>query len=216
MSRKSTAETVPTAQEKRKEATRQRIMHHAMQIFQERGYENSTMSELVARAKCSMETVYRYFNNKEDMFAAILDEWLERNIGRMDRYTADHDDLREGLLYISRIFIDELYGDQDVQIRNMLMYESVRRPEIGALYYNNFICKGNKFVEKYFKAQQQAGNMRSDMSVKAVSEYFIGMLMCQYFFQRHFNVRKPMSSRETSRFVNQIVDDFIKAFGRQP
>lgn len=206
---------VSQAQEKRKEATRQRILQHALQLFQEKGFENSSMSELVSRARCSMETVYRYFDNKEDLFAAILDAWLEKNIGRMDRYTADHDDLREGLLYISRIFIDELYGDQEVQIRNMLMYESVNRPELGALYYNNFICKGNKFVENYFKAQQKAGNIRSDMGVKAVSEYFIGMLMCQYFFQRHFNVRKPLSPREATKFVNQIVEDFIKAFGRQ-
>jgi TetR/AcrR family transcriptional repressor of cmeABC operon len=203
----------PTPQARRKRATKQRILHHALLLFQEKGFENSSMNELVSRAKCSLETVYRYFDNKEDLFAAILDEWLERNLGRMDRYTADHEDLREGLIYISKIFINELFSDQDVQVRNMLMFDAVKRPELGQLYYNDFVCKGYEFVERYFRTQQEAGELRNDISVEAMSDYFTGMLITRYFFKRHFNVRKQMTPSEVNAFVKQVVDDFIKAFG---
>src|SRR5918911_5185084 len=53
------------------ERTREHILETAIQLFIEKGYENTTMREIAAAAKCSLGLTYRYFARKEDLVLAL-------------------------------------------------------------------------------------------------------------------------------------------------
>lgn len=50
----------------------------ATRQFAELGYEGTTMRSLAKEAKCSAMTPYRYFDSKEEIFATVCAEALER------------------------------------------------------------------------------------------------------------------------------------------
>ncbi|MDP4510231.1 TetR/AcrR family transcriptional regulator [Nonomuraea turcica] len=53
--------------ERKKRQTRQRISEVAIGLFVERGFENVTIAEVASAAEVSVNTVYNYFESKEDL-----------------------------------------------------------------------------------------------------------------------------------------------------
>jgi len=51
---------------------RQRLMHAALDLFADLGYEETSVGTIVARAKMSKSAFYEYFNSKEHCFREVL------------------------------------------------------------------------------------------------------------------------------------------------
>ncbi|RYY27075.1 MAG: TetR/AcrR family transcriptional regulator [Sphingomonadales bacterium] len=61
----------------RTDEKRQEIMSAAAAVFGETGYERSSMAAIAQRANASKQTLYSYFESKEDMFSAVMLEAME-------------------------------------------------------------------------------------------------------------------------------------------
>lgn len=65
----------PLTPERRRQMTRQHLLVAAAQVFSERGFHGASLDEVAARAGFSKGAVYSNFQNKEDLFFAVL-EWI--------------------------------------------------------------------------------------------------------------------------------------------
>lgn len=65
----------PLTPERRRQMTREHLLTAAAQVFTERGFHGASMDEVAARAGFSKGAVYSNFQNKEDLFLAVL-EWI--------------------------------------------------------------------------------------------------------------------------------------------
>jgi AcrR family transcriptional regulator len=63
-----------TSTEARKDARRRSLLDAATHLFGTVGYHTTTVPEIVAAAGSSVGSFYCYFRNKEDIFAAVLEE----------------------------------------------------------------------------------------------------------------------------------------------
>jgi len=57
--------------------TRERILQAAIDLFLEKGYTASGMAEILDRANANSGSFYHFFQNKEDLLAAVLDRYAE-------------------------------------------------------------------------------------------------------------------------------------------
>lgn len=55
---------------------RQSILLAARDCFQEHGYDNTTIRDIVRRTHLAAGTFYNYFSSKQDIFAALLSDFL--------------------------------------------------------------------------------------------------------------------------------------------
>lgn len=55
---------------------RSAILDAARECFRERGYDNSTIRDIVRRTGLAAGTFYNYFSSKQDIFAALLTDFL--------------------------------------------------------------------------------------------------------------------------------------------
>ena len=60
--------------ESRKDARPQELLAAALDLFVERGYAATRLDEVAARAGVSKGTLYLYFENKEELFKAVVRE----------------------------------------------------------------------------------------------------------------------------------------------
>lgn len=73
--------SVPQGRPPRAEAhrVRQRILNAARAVFLKRGFHQATMDMIVKRARASKRTVYNLFDNKEALFTAVLEDFIQRS-----------------------------------------------------------------------------------------------------------------------------------------
>lgn len=58
--------------------TRAELVAAARAVFAEKGYADTRLSDITARAGCSTGTLYTYFRNREEILAAVIDGTTDR------------------------------------------------------------------------------------------------------------------------------------------
>jgi AcrR family transcriptional regulator len=56
--------------------TRERLIHSARYLFWERGFAGTSMTELLAHAEVNSGSFYHFFESKESLLRAVLEEYL--------------------------------------------------------------------------------------------------------------------------------------------
>lgn len=62
----------PSRREREKQRQRQEILAAALDLFAEKGYHNVSMHEIAERAEFAIGTLYTIFQNKEDLYKALV------------------------------------------------------------------------------------------------------------------------------------------------
>ena len=64
--------------------TRQKLVEVARELFAHKGLEATTMNDIAANSGKGRRTLYTYFRNKEEIYAAVIETELERLSERID------------------------------------------------------------------------------------------------------------------------------------
>lgn len=88
------------------------ILLTAVQVFSAKGYQQATMEEIALRVGIGKGTLYRHFQSKEAIFAAIQDWGVKRLGQEMDDAVADLDDPLEKIRRMVDVHMRFFYRDR--------------------------------------------------------------------------------------------------------
>ena len=71
--------------EREKLLQRQEILAVALTLFSEKGYHNVSMQEVAGKAEFAIGTLYKFFQNKEDLYRVLVLEECEKFYDAFDR-----------------------------------------------------------------------------------------------------------------------------------
>jgi AcrR family transcriptional regulator len=90
----------PGLRERKKQRTRETISRVALELFAERGYDETTLDDIAEAADVSKRTIFAYFDSKEDILFAdepAYEELLEQKLQQRESGSTTFDAVRDFL-----------------------------------------------------------------------------------------------------------------------
>jgi AcrR family transcriptional regulator len=103
--------------ERRRELTRTALIDSARHAFAQKGYEGASLDEIAANAGFTRGAIYKHFDNKEDLFLAVMAEFNVRMLGS----------------FAELLDVDVEAATDPTSIARMLMGSELSDPEMWAL-----------------------------------------------------------------------------------
>ena len=156
-----------------KKSERSRIVSAAWQLFHEKGYNKTTVDDIIALSGTSKGSFYYYFNTKDELLnslADILDELYEDLEKTMDPEMNRYDKL----LYINA----EIHTMMEEKI-NIELLASLYSAQLVTTADNSLLNQNRKYyrlVTKTIEEGQRRGQIRADFTISAITKYYA---MCE-------------------------------------
>ena len=96
-------------QAQRRAATRHALLEAARSVFAKRGYHGAAAEEIVRRAGLTRGALYHHFEDKKDLFRAVVEEMqteIDERIEEAQQKSAAHRGLPEAVFAGYRVFLD--------------------------------------------------------------------------------------------------------------
>ncbi len=150
-----TADAVP------ENAKRRQILDGARRIFLAEGFDAASMGEIAREAKVSKGTLYVYFDSKEALFAALIEETKRAAAERMVALDPDNPDVRGTLVAHCTGLIEKLAAPEHVAMVRMVIGAAEKFPAIAEAFYEAGPAFGRRRMSAYIEAQQARGRLRA-------------------------------------------------------
>jgi AcrR family transcriptional regulator len=192
------------------EDRRLQIMEAALPIFAEKGFKGATNRDIAQAAGIAPGLIYWYFKSKEDLFRAILEEFVPFGELTLPLATMTNVPPRQLLPLLAQGIVTIFDQPRTLLIFRILVAESMHAPDGGTLI-NTLIFK--RIIDPlviYITAQQAAGLLRQDDPL-LMAQMFIASIAV-FFIRRRVGEDPTLLTYDNQRVTTFAVDSFLRAF----
>ncbi|MDC8759537.1 TetR/AcrR family transcriptional regulator [Janthinobacterium fluminis] len=146
--------------ERRKDARPQELLAAALALFVERGFASTRLEDVAKRAGVSKGTLYLYFENKEELFKAVVRENIVHAIGEAEGGLATDESSVNLLRSILMAWWEKVGSSSSGGLTKLMMTESGNFPELAVFYNEEVVARGNALVARIIERGVARGEFR--------------------------------------------------------
>ena len=152
---------------------REHILDAAIQVFMEEGYAGASIDRIVQLAGGSKATLYRHFNGKAELFAAIMETLVAQMIAPIERpAVGGGTGLAATLSSFARTYLDVLLEPHSLALYRMIMAEAARFPDLGQGFFQRGPGRVAAQLADYLR---QAGRDSASVPVELQAREFLSL-----------------------------------------
>jgi AcrR family transcriptional regulator len=198
----------------RTEEKRRQIVSVAAQLFQELGYDRTSMSLISEKLGGSKATLYGYFKSKEELLEAVLVYDVTEEADRLMNQFLSGKNLREGLISLGKAYLHRRLSPGP--IANVRIVAT--QPEgstIGKEFYERILGPAWRRLATRFKMMMDAGVLRrADPWIAAM--HWKGLCEWDMFERRLLGAIHEADPEEIDRAATAAADAFLKLYKAEP
>ena len=192
---------VERRQEPRQEP-RQEILRAAARLFQQQGYDATSMNDVAAALKLSKGGLYHHFQSKDEILYNIMAHAMDITEERVINVVRRIDGVEERLRTLIRLHIQVVLSSEDREITVML-HENHPLPPALRRRINGRKKDYLHFVEHLIAEVQRKRNSHSRVTPRAAAFALVGMI--NWIYQWY----KPDGPLTGDALVQQFTDIFF-------
>ena len=176
------------------------ILAGAMQEFIACGYAAASMDRIAVAAGVSKPTLYSYFQGKEGLFAALIQQ-MSQSDRILDEARFLHHPIHDSLKLIAIDFLDKFSGEQPLlSLFRLMIGESGRFPDLAQTFVRNFELP---ILEKLSYLLTQHPDLKvADPDVTA--RFFVGSMVHYGIVQEILHGREILPI-DRDRFIDGLI-----------
>lgn len=186
----------------------------ARKLFLEAGYGATSMDKIAAEAGVSKRTVYSHFQNKENLFAAIMGDMCDLIGGENPNEPIPVEAPEQILKHLGLHIIESVLEPEALDVFRVVLAESHVFPELGQAFWKAGpdVMKG--FLVEYLLELDR----RKVLKIKnaELSAYqFMGMIKWPYHMRVLFGAGETPTKKEINESLDLAVSTFVNGLKPQ-
>ncbi len=192
---------------------REQIIAGAKRVFLRMGFDAASMNDITREAGVSKGTIYVYFQNKEDLFAAMVETEREAFLSALRIILASDDDVEKNLFAFGIRFLEHLTDEKIVTAMRMVLGVRERMPQLCARFFRG-PQNLRTVLHDYLVRQVAKGSLVIEDTDLAAGQY-LDLASGSFFKFRLFGtMAEPPSQEEMVRVIRGAIRVFMAAYGR--
>jgi AcrR family transcriptional regulator len=195
--------------EAKRNARRRAILDAAYDLFLEKGYEATTLSDIVGRSGGSLATLYELFESKPGLLRAMVHGQCDLVSTGMERAFCCVQPVEKTLREIADNLFEDILRPRAIALFRVVVAQCARQPELGKLLYEAGPAAGKAKVADYLRAQAEAGRI-SVSDPQAAAQMFFQMVIGHHHHLLLMCAIDPPSKKEKEAHLDFAIESFLK------
>jgi AcrR family transcriptional regulator len=128
---------MPKVSDAHREARREQIAAAALACFAEKGFQRTSMADIIVASGLSAGAIYLHFESKQQIMLAVARRVLGRRLGDLE--SISHDDLIDPVAMLQLILAGMIDDLHDIRLLPQLWGEATTDPELASLVSDIFM-----------------------------------------------------------------------------
>ena len=188
---------------------RREIVAKAWELFKENGFERTTMSDISDRVGGSKATLYGYYDSKEQLFAAALEQVIRDPADEVFALLAKPGKLKLRLVAFAHALLKARLSEDLVAVEQALISEA-RRSDLGELLRARFVQPQWRRLAAALDREMVGGNLRKADPMLA-SWHFRGLVEAD-LVERRLHGETTITAHEIKTAAEAGVEAFMRAY----
>ena len=171
-SRRGLPGPVPRPARTRREPAQRRaeVLDHAAAVFAEHGFAGARFADVAARAGLTKGAVYHYFETKEQLFEAVIEERIVPTLSANEALVAADRGAPDALVeqLLGRLW-DVIPVPEHAALAALVMVELPRFPAAAEIYYRLVIVRWRRTFQAALERAAAAGQFPACQPIEALS-----------------------------------------------
>lgn len=194
-------------------STSERILHAALAVFLEVGFDRANLELVAARAGVTKPTVYSHFGSKVGLLQAVAQSQAQQALIQFSPNLRSTGNVRRDLIGFSKSFLSNMLHPDAIRMHRFAIVEAMTHPELVAPLLSAGPQKLTETLQLYLESETKAGRLRCKNSLLAAQQ-LLGLLAGMDFLAIVISQMVP-SEADIKKRVTSSVDVFLKYYAAE-
>jgi len=194
---------------------KRKTLQAATEVFLDKGYDCTSMDDVAAKAAVSKPTLYKYFSDKERLFAEIVRATtfeVDDLVRLVAESMAGNTTIESSLIVVAHRFIGVLMQPRILRLRRLVVANAERFPDVGRSWYEQGFERVLATLAISFQGLADRKLLHVNDALLAAN-HFVGILMWIPINKAMFKGNNSSSPEELERYAVAGVRAFLSGYG---
>lgn len=189
------------------------ILSAARELFLSQGYGNTSMDAVAKHAGVSKSTLYAHFENKEQLFGAVVGTARQRLHDALTSVSTTHErDIRKMLIQIGTQFMRYVTEPNSLTLFRVVIGEIQKFPELGREMYQSGNSVIIRTIADFFRQWTDAGLLAVEDPMLAARQY-LSLVKGDLQFRCLMDIDQNATETDIKRNVESAAAMFLDHYG---
>ena len=189
------------------------IVKTALELFLKNGYEKTSLSDIVAISGGSLASIYTFFESKEGLFQAIIEQEIDELISEIDEkidLKISHS-LEEFLTKFATIIFSIICRKKKISLGRIMMSEGPKDGGLlGRAFLDQILNKIDLVLINFLERDEIKIKLNPKFPTKFIAKSFMQSVIGVYYYDAlMLNEEPKLSKKEREEHVALCVELFL-------
>ncbi|MDD3654096.1 MAG: TetR/AcrR family transcriptional regulator [Desulfotomaculaceae bacterium] len=183
------------------------ILHAAIRVFSQKGFNGATTKEIAQEAGVAEGTIFRYFSTKKDILHQILMRAIETVIADMaipslEKALAESEGQNPEVVFANILQNRLSFIDQNLDLFKVIFTEIQYHEDLRNIYIKNIYGPGRRIIGGFIEQGMASGIFRKELDVDFISRYLVSVFIMFITERRLYSFDENVDQE----FITRVID----------